>query len=100
MICSTYKSTQKSKESDRKYKFKKGEEHSKRASDKTQSGSNKRSNDKVLTNVKCYNCHKKGHYSNMCPEKGKTSNLNRIPVTVIADAKKEEGSPKPTQWKP
>ena len=48
----------------------------------------------MLANVEYYNCHKKGHYSNMCPEKGKTSNLNQISIIIITDTKKEERSSK------
>ena len=96
----THKNAQKSKGPDKKHKFKKNKEYNKRASDENQSGFNKKSNDKVLANVECYNCHKKRHYSIICPDKDKTSNLNQTLVTAVTDAKKEKRSPKPIYQKP
>ena len=35
---------------------------------RTEAGGSRRKNKKDLSGVTCYNCNKKGHYSNKCPE--------------------------------
>jgi hypothetical protein len=31
---------------------------------------------KYISEVECFNCHKKGHYANKCPTKDRTKELN------------------------
>ena len=51
------------------------------------------SDDRDNSNVTCYNCNKKGHYANKCPEKATTGNKNK------PNGKKKNGNKaKPTSY--